>query len=92
MDWAIIAGIIAKEGIDVAEAVFNKWSSGQMPTAQDFADLRALGKITPQDLVLRAADAGGIPHDHPQVTAFLALVAPPPDQPPTISEPTPPAS
>ncbi len=89
MDWLTIAGIIAQEGLAVAEGVYNKWASGQMPTAQDFAELRAMGKTRPEDLVLKAAALANIPNTDPRVVALLALVAPIPGGTPVVVTPPP---
>lgn len=85
MDWITIAGIIAKEGLDVAEGIYKKWQSGQLPTAQDFADLRAMGQTTPQDLVLKAAILVGLTADHPKIQELLALVTNPPAPVPLVA-------
>ena len=94
MDWLTLGAIIGKEGLAVGEAIYNKWSSGQMPTAADFAELRALGKQTPEALVLKVADLTGLPADDPKILELLNLVKLPPivpaPAPPT--PPTPPAA
>lgn len=85
MDWLTLAGIIAQEGLAVAEGVYNKWSSGQMPTPQDFADLRKLGEQTPESLVLKAAALANLPPTDPKVVELLALVAAAQNPPPPPS-------
>jgi hypothetical protein len=79
MDWITLAGIIAQEGLAVGESIYNKWASGLLPTAADFDQLRALGKKTPEDLVLQAASLAGLDNGDPKVGQLLALVARPID-------------
>lgn len=74
MDWTLIAQIVAKEGLPLAEALFTKWKSGNAPTLQDFADLRALGAQTAKTQLMDAAKRAGLAVDDPKVVALLALL------------------
>lgn len=74
MDWLLIAKIIAQEGLPLAESLFHKWSNGNPPTAQDFADLRALGAQTAKSQLLDAAKRAGVAVDDPKIVALLALL------------------
>ncbi|MEI6194396.1 MAG: hypothetical protein WCS42_08700 [Verrucomicrobiota bacterium] len=58
--WTLLIPIIAQEGIPVAEALFQKWSSGTPPTQADFDELRALGRQSALDLLKARLVARGI--------------------------------
>ena len=58
--WELLIPIIANEGTPVAEALFQKWSSGTPPTQADFDELRAIGKQTALDRVNARLAANGI--------------------------------
>lgn len=72
--WEALIPIIAQEGIPVAEALFQKWSSGALPTQADFDQLRALQKQTALDHVKARLVAKGIPLDSDKAVELLALV------------------
>jgi protein-tyrosine-phosphatase len=74
MNWAILIPIIAQDGLPLAEALFNKFTSNQPPTAADFAELRALASQTAQDRMKARLVAQGIQLDSDQAKTLLALV------------------
>lgn len=73
MNWAVLIPIIAQEGLPVAEAIFQRWSSGTPPTQADFDNWRALGQRTANDRMKAKLTAAGIPLDDPKAVALLAL-------------------
>ena len=42
MGWEILAPIIAREGINVAYAIWLKWKANSEPTEADWVELRAI--------------------------------------------------
>lgn len=41
MTWADLIPVIAKEGLEVAEILWQKWRAGQAPTQADWDQLKA---------------------------------------------------
>lgn len=74
MNWVLLAQIIAKEGLPIAEAIWKKWTSGAEPTEQDFAELRGLATQDAAERLKAALVKKGIPLDSPQAVQLLALV------------------
>lgn len=74
MNWTVLIPIIAEHGIPVAEALFKKWTDGNPPTAEDFAELRGLAKQTALDRVKARLAANGIALDDPKAIELLKLV------------------
>jgi hypothetical protein len=72
MNWAVLIPIIAQYGIPLAESLFQKWSSGSLPTQADFDALRALASQTAADRMKAALVRAGIPLDSPQAAALIA--------------------
>lgn len=74
MGWNVLIPIIAQYGIPLVEKLFEKWSSGNAPTAQDFVDLRAAASQTAKDRLVLALQAKGIDPASPQGQQLLALM------------------
>lgn len=74
MDWATLAMIIGRFGINTAEYIFNKWQTGAIPTREEWDELRALANQTPRSQVLDAAARLGLSETDERVKALLALI------------------
>lgn len=77
MGWPEIITLIGRwgpTGVDLAQKLWEKWSSGKPPTAADFDELRALANKTPRSQMEDALVRAGIPLDSPQAVSLLALV------------------
>ncbi len=72
--WATLIPVIAQYGIPFAESLWTKWTSGKDPTAQDWADLKALAGQTAKSQMLAALGRAGIDPASPQGVALLAEV------------------
>lgn len=70
--WATLIPIIAQYGLPFAESLWNKWTSGANPTAQDWADLTALAQNTARSQMLAALQRANIPVTDPHAVALLA--------------------
>lgn len=75
MGWEALIPIIAQYGIPLAENLFQKWSSGAVPTQADFDELRALASQTALDRMKAALARQGIAQDSDQGKKMLALVS-----------------
>ena len=75
MNWAVLIPIIAQYGLPLVEKLVAKWSSGNPPTPDDFAELRALAMETAQDRMKAQLVAAGIPLDSDQAKKLLELTA-----------------
>jgi hypothetical protein len=73
MNWAILLPIIAQYGLPLAEKLWQKWTTGAMPTQADWDELDAITRQTAQDRMKANLTAAGIPLDSPQAQALLAL-------------------
>jgi hypothetical protein len=73
--WAALIPIIAQYGLPVAEALWQKWSSGTPPAQADWDQLKAMTKVTALDVVKARLAAAGIPLDDPKAQALIALVS-----------------
>lgn len=73
--WAALIPIIAQYGLPVAEALWQKWTSGAAPTQADWDQLKQMTKNSAQDIVRARLAAAGIPLDDPKAVQLLALVA-----------------
>jgi hypothetical protein len=74
MSWSLLVPLIVQYGLPFVESLFQKWTSGTAPTAQDFADLRALASKNATDILTTQLTAAGIPLTDPKAVALLALV------------------
>lgn len=74
MGWDVIAQLIISNGLPLAEMIWQKWSSGNPPSAQDWADLKALSSQTALDRAKAALARKNIPLDSEQAKAILALI------------------
>jgi len=72
--WAIIAQIIAQNGLPLAVKLFEKWTAGSAPTLNDLNELRALDMQSASDRLKAQLALAGIPLDDPKAIALLALV------------------
>ena len=75
MNWEIIAMLILKEGLPLAQALVAKWASGTPPTAADFEDLQKLAKQTAYDRTIAKLGEMGISPESEEGKRILALVA-----------------
>ena len=82
MDWITLAQLIIRLGIDGAERIYQNWQNKQEVTQADIDALRALGRTTPADLVLKGASALGLDATDPRVQAILTLAGAPTPLPP----------
>jgi hypothetical protein len=73
MDWLTIAQLIIKEGLPLAESLWQKWSANTVPTQKDFDDLKAKATQTAQDRTKVVLAALGIPLTDPRAVALLGL-------------------
>jgi len=71
--WTALIPIIAQYGLPLAESLFQKWTSGAVPTQADWDELRALASQSAQDRMKAQLAAAGIPTDDPKAVALLAL-------------------
>ncbi len=75
MGWEAIIALVIKygpEGIDLAEHLWQKWSTKTPPTQADFEELRALASQTAADRLKAQLVAAKIPLDSPQAIALIA--------------------
>lgn len=72
--WATLVPIIAQYGLPFAETLWKKWTSGADPTAQDWADLKAMAQQTALSQMKAALARAGIPETDPHAIALLAQV------------------
>ena len=75
MGWETIIPIIAQYGIPLAENLFQKWTSGSLPTQADFDELRKLASQTASDRTKARLVAAGIDLNSDQAKQILAMVA-----------------
>lgn len=73
MDWTIIASLIVREGLPLAEKIFEKWSSGEPPKKEDFDDLRKAASQSAQDRMKEQLVKLGIPLDDQRAIDLLNL-------------------
>lgn len=76
--WEALLPIIATQGIEVAHAIWQRWSAGGDPTDEDWLVLLRMAHKSPEDLARAAATAAGIPLDDAKFQQILTLLAPPP--------------
>lgn len=78
MTWIAVFNLVAQVGIPAAEALIAKWSSGEPATPENvtaaLADAKAMGALTPQDILKRALEAKGIALTDPKAVELLKLV------------------
>ena len=75
MNWTVLIPIIAQEGLPLAEKLFQKWSTGAVPTQADFDELRAQAKQTAADRMKVRLTAVGIPLDDPRALKLIELAS-----------------
>lgn len=76
MNWAVWIPIIATQGINVAEKLWQLAQTGGSPTQADWDSLKALGGLTARDQLIASLNRAGIALDSPQAVALLALIPP----------------
>lgn len=76
MDWGTIVSLVISQGIPVAQKLWELWSKGGNPTADDWNALAALGKQNARSNMLLALARNGIDPASPQGQALLALTPP----------------
>jgi hypothetical protein len=74
MGWTAIIAIIAQYGLPLAESLWQKWSTGTVPTQADWDQLRALANTSAADIMRQRLAAAGIALDSPEAIALLAQV------------------
>ncbi len=74
MTWTVLIPIIAQYGIPPAESLFQKWTSGALPTQADFDDLKRQAAQKSVDVMKSQLQLAGIPLDDPHAVALLKLV------------------
>lgn len=77
MTWELLLPIIARYGIEAAELIWQRWTSGSVPTQADWDVLKKLGQKSPEDMIMAAATALGVPPDDDRIKALLSLVKSP---------------
>lgn len=75
MTWPILIQLMAQYGLPLAEKIFQKWETGNPPTAADFAELRAAASEHASDRMKAALAVKGISLDDPRAVEFLALAS-----------------
>ena len=75
MSWAVLIPIIAQYGIPLAEKLFQKWTSGSVPSQADFDELRALSGQSAADRMKANLVAAGVDLNSPQAQQLLKLAA-----------------
>lgn len=78
MDWSSIISLIVQYGLPVAEALFQKWTTGAVPTQADFDTLNAMAAQNAISILKAQLTAAGITLTDPKALALLALLSPPP--------------
>lgn len=73
MTWEILIPIIAKFGLDFAELLMKKYSTGNPPTLADLQELKALTEKKARDLLLARLAAAGIDPASPQGQILLGM-------------------
>lgn len=73
MTWAILAELIVKYGLPLAESIWKKWSTGTIPAAADWEELRQLASVSFTSQMQAALVRAGIALDSPEAKALLAL-------------------
>lgn len=73
MTWEILVPIIVKYGLPLAEKLWQKWTSGAVPTQADWDELKALANQMSQDRMTAALIRAGIDPNSDQGKALLAL-------------------
>lgn len=73
MTWEILIPVIGKYSIELAESLWKRWASGQLPTQADWDDLKAMSNQTAKDRMLLALTRAGIDPNSDQGKALLAL-------------------
>lgn len=75
LSWATLATLIANEGIQVAEKIYQKWASGSLPTQADFDEIRAVASVTALDRAKAALTANAVDLNDPKVKEILAHIS-----------------
>ena len=76
MTWAVLVPLVVQHGLPFAEKMWALWQSNGVPTAADWADLRALSNQTPESQMMAAMQRAGVDIDNPRARDLLALVKP----------------
>lgn len=76
MNWGLLAGIIAKEGLPLALDIYDVWSrrSSDVPSVEEIAALRKLADQTSRSQMLEALARAGIDPESEQGKKFLGLI------------------
>jgi len=73
MTWAALIPIIATNGLQVAEKIWQLWSTNSAPTQADWDALKVLGQANAKSQMALALARAGIDPASPQGQALLAL-------------------
>lgn len=75
MNWSLLIPIIAQYGLPLAERLFAKWSTDNVPTQADFDELRAAAQQSAADRMRAALNAARIPLDDPTAQKLIGLAS-----------------
>ena len=76
MGWELLIPLIAKVGLEVGYAIWQKASAGQAPTDADWQELLSLANQSAADRLRARLLAAGIDPDSDQGKLLLGLVPP----------------
>lgn len=76
MEWATIAMLMVKEGLEVGIQVAQWWQAGAKPTPEEWAALSAKGQQFARQRMLLALAESGVDPASPKGQALLALTPP----------------
>lgn len=74
MGWEALIPIIAQYGIPLAESIWQKATSGAVPTQADWDELNARASVTASDAAKQAITNAGLALDDPKAIAILNLI------------------
>lgn len=72
--WLLWAPIIAEHGFPFADRLFSLIMNGGKPTPEEWAELRALSRATPESQLLAAFSRAGIDPSSEQALEILRLI------------------
>ena len=75
MAWAALIPIIIQYGLPVAESIFQKFTSGAVPTQADFDQLNQLTIQNAKAQMTKQLTAAGVPLTDPHAVDLLALTS-----------------
>lgn len=69
MGWEVLIPLIVQYGLPAAEKLFALWSSGAVPTAADFTELKRLAGIKSLDIVQQEEQKLGVTNTAAELAA-----------------------